>query len=378
MLNFFVALGGFFMSLWTLLCSFFPIGSMRITVEPAVFDCGNDYYAVVWVTSTKGSGCVKYMCNGEEKVVWDTSAGIVRSNDKVHSVLVPKKELQGNKYKVVSQYVGYKLGYSASKGKTVESEEYLFGGVPKDDDIKILAISDIHYMEKEMKKSLQYFTEAPDLIAMLGDISSTTESKEQFVNYMLKNAAYLSKSVVPVIYARGNHETRGEFSAEVIKYLPTETDGFYFTFDFGPLGGVVLDSGEDKDDSHPEYSGLIQFEEYRNKEYEWLTNLQKSEFEDSRYKIVFTHHPVLSDHFGKDWTAPLKDLEMDLIVGGHYHKSDFVEAEGEIPIFFDCGKDNTKSGVWAASMLTLKDDTIRMLTIDNSGNTVLDKTISVN
>lgn len=378
MLDFFVALGGFFLALWTLLTSFLPIGAMRITVEPAVFDCGNDYYAVVWATSSKGSGCVKYTYNGEEKTVWDDNVGVIRTNDKVHSVLIPKKELQGNKYKVVSQYVGYKLGYSASKGKTVESEEYLFGGIAKEDDIKILCISDIHYMEKEMKKSLQYFTETPDMIALLGDISSTTETKEQFINYMLKNASYLSKSVVPVVYSRGNHETRGEFCSEVINYLPTETGGYYYTFEFGPLGAVVVDAGEDKVDDHKEYSGLVNFEEYRNKEYEWLTSLDKSEFENNRYKIVFTHHPVLSDIFGQDWTAPLKDLEMDLIVGGHYHKSDFVEAEGEIPIFFECGKNNRNEGTWAASMMTLKDDTIHMLTIDDSGTTLLDKTISVN
>ena len=69
------------------------------------------------------------------------------------------------------------------------------------------------------------------------------------------------------------------------------------------------------------------------------------------------------------------NLNMDLIVGGHYHKSDFVE--GELPVFFDGGKINSTNGCWAASMMTLKDGKIHMLTIDNSGNTLLDKTIDV-
>jgi len=373
--GFFVSLGAFFMSLWTVLTSFLPIGIIRFTTEPSVFDCGNEYYAVVWATSAKGSGCVKYTYNGEEKTIWDESAGIIKTDDTVHSVLVPKEELQGNKYKVVSQYVGYKFGYNAGRGKTIESKEYSFGGIPKDDGIKFLSISDIHYMEKEMKKSLEYFAdEKPDFVVMLGDITSTLETKSQFTDYFLKDAAYLSKSEIPIVYTRGNHETRGEFGAELIDYLPTETDNFYYTFDFGSLGAIVLDSGEDKEDSHPEYDGLVNFEEYREKEYNWLTSLEKSEFENSRYKLVFSHDPIISDYFGKDWTKPLKDLEMDLIIGGHHHKSEFIEAEGEIPVFIDCGKDTGE--IWAASMITLENDTIRMLTIDNNGNTLLDKTIS--
>lgn len=372
MTNFFRAIEALIVALWTVLTSFLPFGNIKITVEPAVFDCGNEYYAVVWATSTKGSGYVKYTYNGEEKVLWDVSTGIVKTDDTVHSVLVPKKELQGNKYKVGSQYIGFKFGYETVLGKTVESEEYSFKGIPKEDGIKILSISDIHYMEKEMKKSLEYFTETPDFVVMLGDITSTLETKIQFEDYFLTDAAYLSKSVVPVVYTRGNHETRGEFGAELINYLPTETGNFYYTFDFGSLSAVVLDSGEDKEDNHEEYDGLIQFEEYRNKEYEWLTSLEKSEFENSRYKLTFCHDPKISDYFGKDWNAPLVNLGMDLIVGGHYHKSEFID--GELPIFLDCGKDT--DDVWAASMITLENDTIHMLTIDNSGNTLLDKTIS--
>lgn len=376
MASFFITLGGMISSLWIAFWSFLPIGFTKITTEPSVFDCGNDYYAVVWATSTKSSGCVKYTFNGEEKTVWDSVAGVIRTDDTVHSVLIPKGELQGNTYKVVSQYVGFKFGYNAGKGKTVESKEYSFGGIPKEDGIKILAITDIHEMETEMKQALEYFeNEQPDLVALLGDVTSTMELKDQFANDFLKYASIVSKGEIPVVYTRGNHETRGEFSATMKQYLPTETDGYYFTFEFGSMGGVVLDSGEDKEDDHDEYSGLVNFEEYRNKQFNWLTSLEKSELENCRYRIAFSHNPVLNDHFGKDWTAPLKELEADLLVGGHYHKAELVEAENEIPVFFAGGKKTT--GVWSASMITLENDTIHMQTIDNSGNTILDKTIGV-
>lgn len=371
-MNFFLAIGAFFVALSSLISSFFPMGSMKISVEPAVFDCGNEYYAVVWATSRKGSGCVKYMFNGTEKTVWDESAGIIRTDDTVHSVLVPKAELQGNSYKVCSQYVGFKYGYSAATGKTVESPAYSFNDIPDNDGINILSISDIHEEESKMWKSLSYFEQKPDLVVMLGDITSTLETKQQFVNHLLKDAHDLSGGTVPVIYTRGNHETRGEFGAQMLNYFPFETGEFYFTFDFGPLSAIILDSGEDKEDDHPEYSGLVDFATYREQEFNWLTSLDKADFADADYKLVFSHNPVLNNYFGKDWVTPLVNLEMDMIIGGHYHKSEFVD--GELPIFFDCGKSGS---IWAASMMTLSNGTIRMLTIDNSGNTLLDKTVTL-
>ncbi|MBE6783035.1 MAG: metallophosphoesterase [Ruminococcaceae bacterium] len=374
MVDFFIGIGGFFVYLWSFLSSLLPIGFIRITVEPVVFECGNENYCILWETSTKGSGYVKYTYNGEEKIIWDETSGIIRTDDFVHRVVVPKKELQGNTYKVGSQYVGFKFGYSAAKGRTVESKEYNFRGVEKEDDINVLCISDIHYMEKQMYQSLEYFKETtPDVIFYMGDITSDLISKEQFADYILKDAHDLSGGEIPIVYLRGNHETRGEFGAQLIEYFPTETGEFYYTFEFGPMSAVVLDYGEDKEDDHKEYSGLVNFAEYREKEFGWLCSLEKEEFADSTYKLALCHSPVLDDHFGKDWTQPLKDLEMDLIVGGHYHKCDFVD--GELPIFFDGGKINSKDGCWAASMMTLKDGQIHMLTIDNSGNVLLDKTI---
>lgn len=373
MIDFFIGIGGFFVYLWSFLTSLLPIGFINITVEPTVFECGNDNYCIVWETSTKGTGYVEYTYNGEEKILWDERSGVIRTDDTIHKVVVPKNELQGNAYKVGSQNVTFKFGYSASKGKTVESKEYNFNGIPKEDDIKILCISDIHYMEKEMYDSLKYITEKPDLIAYLGDITSDLITKDQFANYILKDAHDLSGGEIPVVYTRGNHETRGEFASQMIDYFAMDTDEFYYTFEFGPLSAIVLDTGEDKEDDHPEYSGLVDFAGYREQQYNWLESLDKSEFEDGKYKIVFSHHPKIDNHFGKDWTKPLKELEMDLIVGGHYHKSDF--AEGELPIFFDGGKIKITSGCWAASMMTLKDGKIHMLTIDNFGNTLLDKTI---
>ncbi|MBQ3499369.1 MAG: metallophosphoesterase [Clostridia bacterium] len=360
-----------FVAVFSTVGAYMPV-NFDIKVEPAVFDCGGEYYSVVWVTSGKGSGYVTYTYEGKEKTVWETSGGLIKTDDTIHSVQIPKSELQGNTYKVGSQRVGFKFGYNAFKRRTVESKEYNFNGTPKQDDIKILSISDVHYMEKKMNKALSYITEKPDIVVMLGDFMSQMEYKSDFVKYVLGNAHNLSGGEIPVVYVRGNHETRGEFGAQAIKYMPSETGEYYFTFDFGSLSAVVIDSGEDKEDDHKEYSGLVDFATYREQEYNWLCSLDASKFEGAKYKLAISHDPTLTDHFGKDWTAPLNTLGVDLIVGGHHHQSRFIEET--VPVFIDGGKLGDK--VWAASMLTLKDGTISMYTVDNNGNVLIDKEIT--
>ncbi len=347
-----------------------PFNIMRITVKPAVFETGGDYYNIVWETSLKGSGCVKYTYNGEEKVVWDSDNGIVRSDDTVHTVRVPKEEFRGSTYSVESQFIAFKFAYTCLKGKKCESEPVTFDGKEKKDDINILCIADVHEMEKKMHKALSFIEEKPDLICMIGDITSEMRTKDQFTKFVLKDAADLSGGRVPVVFTRGNHETRGEYAGVLSQYLGDEKGKFYYTFDFGALSAVVIDSGEDKEDSHKEYSGLVDFDTLRNEEYEWLCSLDEDDF-NGKYKIVFSHEPILDNHFGKDWTAPLKKLDMDLMVGGHWHESRFDE--GELPAFIVGG--NLGDGKWAASLLKLNDGKIFMKTVDNDGNVLLEKDV---
>lgn len=345
-----------------------PFNLMKITVAPAVFETGGDYYNIVWETSFKGSGCVKYTYNGEEKIIWDSNNGIITSDDTVHSVRVPKEELRGNTYTVESQFIPFKFAYHCLKGRKAESEPIAFNGEEKEDDITVLCISDVHEMEKKMKKALSHITEKPDLICMIGDITSEMRTKDQFTKFLLKDASELSGGAVPVVYTRGNHETRGEYAGVLADYLGDEKGNFYYTFDFGALSAVVIDSGEDKEDDHKEYSGLVNFEALRSEEYEWLCSLDKKDF-DGRYKIVFSHEPVLDDHFGQSWSEPLRKLGMELIVGGHWHQVKYLE--GELPSFIVGG--NLGDGQWAASVMKLKDGKITFKTVDTEGNILFEK-----
>lgn len=363
----------FILSIYTAFCScfagIFPGLAIKITVEPTVFECGS-CYAVMWETNYKGSGALVIEEDGERVTYWDSRSGDIRTDDTIHSVKIPHEALAGKEYSVKSERVLFKYAYSAIKMDSVQSGKYSFNGVPKKDGLNIFSISDIHGMEKEMLDSVAKFTEKPDLIVLLGDIPSMMEKKAQFTT-VLEDAHSVSGGETPVVYVRGNHETRGEFAAQVADYFPTSTGELYFDFSFGPLSAVVIDAGEDKNDDNIEYSGLVDFNAYREQEYQWIKSLDGNTF-DGTYNIVFSHMPILQNHFGKDWSAPLEEAGAQLIVGGHHHCVDFVE--DSLPYFIDCGK-NDSTRTYAASMLTLSGGEIHMKTIDNNGQVLFDKTI---
>lgn len=295
-----------------------PFSGNEITVNPTVFEYGADTYCVIWATSKKGTGFLRYTYDGTEKTIWDEELGIIRTDDTIHRVFVPKEELQDNDYCVGSQYVWFQYAAGACKGKTIESERFHFRGVAKEDDIRILCVSDIHQAESRLHQSVAQLTYTPDLIALLGDVTSWMETKTQFTERLLGNAAYLSGSEIPVVYAKGNHETRGEFGAQMARYLPLSTEGFYYTFDFGGLSAVVLDTVEYTDDHHEQFAGLSDFEAYRSKEWAWINTLRADDF-TGKYKIVFTHIPGIQDNMGQNWAKPFANMGFDIVIGGHLH-----------------------------------------------------------
>lgn len=65
----------------------------------------------------------------------------------------------------------------------------------------------------------------------------------------------------PVIYVRGNHETRGAFASELPEYLGLESL-YYFTR-YGDYSFLVLNSNEDKEDTHEEYGSMNDYSLYR-------------------------------------------------------------------------------------------------------------------
>ena len=180
-------------------------------------------------------------------------------------------------------------------------------------------------------------SEKTDLLILAGDIPEDCDTlKKIYAVYDLSSE--ITHGQIPVIYARGNHDMRGEFANEFIKYIGTHNGNTWFTFRLGSLWGIVLDCGEDKSDSNPEYGGLIDCYTMRQQETEWLQSLMSvasTEYESPGItkriavchqpfttKYLFADNPKLFDiesNVYSNWTQVLNDMKIDLMLCGHSH-----------------------------------------------------------
>lgn len=357
---------------------FFSFCTFKFATEPVVFDCGENY-CVFWATTMKGTGSVSYTFEGKEYIVNDTRSGIISTDDKIHSVIVPKEQLENNYYSVTSQYVLLKLAYSAIKGKSVTSDKKYLRGYSGQQEISFLCLSDIHGKPQYVSNVMKHFDKSPDFAVLIGDVSSEMIVKNTFVDDILDSASRASRGEIPVVYARGNHETRGEFASQLTKYFRTDTNELYFRFNYGPISGTVLDTGEDKADDHQEYSGLVYFAGYREQEFNWLNSLERDDRDGVRYRIAFAHSPSTYDIFGQNWSKPLADIGTTLLLGGHHHVlslSGGVASDGLVR-FIDGGVTD-KGGKFIGSMVTLSGgDTARFTAYNIYGELLMDKTMKI-
>lgn len=347
---------------------------IRIVTPASVFESGDDMYTVIWTTDKPGSGYITYTYNGTEYTANDQVGGNIRSLDTIHAVRVPKAHLDGNTYVYHSERVIKKEAYSAVKGVTVDSEPVKFKGYAGEEQINALVLSDIHGKPEKAKKAADNFTEAPSFLILNGDIVSHVVTKDEFIQ-ILEYANLFSGGAIPVVYARGNHEPRGEYASEMLQYFRTSTGGLYYTFTYGPIWSVVLDAGEDKEDSHKEYNGLVDFRSYIAEETKWLENVTPEE--DADIKLCISHKPELNDLDGSTWFDMLADMDIDALLSGHFHRLELHFYDGSQPYHRMITGGESEEYGFIATMLTFRGKTMHAKCYDMNGNIKADEDLAL-
>jgi len=311
--------------------SFFS-GFVLISTHPTVFAV-EDEYQIVWTTSIDATGLVKI---GNDTYV-DTYSGSADSFTTVHKVVVPMSVLdQAGEYEIISTNYLYRGPYSGLEGHTV-TETYEFRPVDLSDGIQIYTIADAHEYVGAASKTGTYFGDSLDLLVMAGDIASFLE-KESDIKIIHRIAYNITGGTRPVVYARGNHETKGEWADELYKYVGSVNESFYFTFNLSGIFGIVLDLGEDHPDDWWEYYDTAYFTEYRDMQTEFLNDvIAKDAYSDPGvvFKLVICHMPITNVYsdtsdFGSGiyfletiknlWTDLLNTIDIDLSLSGHTHQ----------------------------------------------------------
>src|SRR5690606_7822291 len=160
------------------------------------------------------------------------------------------------RYRVYAQEVTSHVGTHVQYGQIAATQVYQRAALtcttsrPAQAEMSFAVINDIHGRNEVMKHLLgQLDWPQTDLVFFNGDMANDLRSEEQLFAHYMDTATALFASEVPMYYARGNHETRGNFASTFPDYFPTTSGHLYYLFWRGPICFVVLDCGEDKPDS---------------------------------------------------------------------------------------------------------------------------------
>ncbi len=298
-------------------------------LRPCSFTYGAVVYAVeedYQIVFSTSDSAMAWVTIGEENY-YDLYAGSSRSQDLVHKITVPQSVLDAaGSYTIHAQQMIYRGPFGGYKGPTL-SQEYSFQAVDSSDGLNYAALSDVHGAADAAAKAATA-GEDLDFLVLLGDMISMveTESDAQYANYL---AHKITGGSIPVIYARGNHEIKGEYAEVLYKYVGSKNQSFCYTVTLSDsVYAVVLDMGEDHEDDWWEYYGTAQFDTYRNEQTQMLQEaLASGEYQNYPYRMAICHIPIvqiekkgLFSQARQTWTQLLNDMEMDISLSGHKHK----------------------------------------------------------
>ncbi len=289
--------------------------TMAITTKPVVFDTGL-HYNVVWSTSSASAGYVEVSDNS--KTYMDQYGGVIRGYSTIHSVRIPKADLDGKSYMIknrsITHYNGH--GYGAADPDTGVFENYSdplkfgaysYGGVfplvkqptSADDEYRVLAIGNkANYLtENDAKAVAASYGDTPHLVVFTGSNVSAFNTEANFVTFL--NYAYtLTGGKTPVMLLRGKGESTGNYAASVPNIIHNMSSAYtvnkmYTTSKSGVLSVIGLDSADNTAGSTP-------FVTIREQQSDWLANDLTSTFAGN-YNLAFSDEPynMFSSNFAK-------------------------------------------------------------------------------
>lgn len=299
--------------------------------KPAIFAVGNAYSIFVQVTDDS----VMWIRIGEE-CFYDHSNGVLRSASHIHKITVPREKLESTKeYFVCYRKMIERKPYFSITGDVTEERFDFYP--PSSEKFNLYQVADSHGMVDGAISSAKVFEEKYgkiDILVLNGDVIDHSGDVENF-NAVYDIAAGITKGEIPIVFARGNHDTRGIFAEAFEQYTPTQFGKSYFSFRISDIWGIVLDCGEDKCDAHPEYGNANCHEFFRKEETAYIEEIIKNK--DNEYAnpevnkiLAFAHVPFtrrFSPPFNIEeetyayWSKLLKEsIKPELLLAGHTHK----------------------------------------------------------
>ena len=279
---------------------------IAITHGPYLQNVGETEATFVWVANKPSIGWVELAPDDgtnyyavERPKFFDTTNG-VKNTSTLHSVKVKGLKPGTNyRYRVyVTEVLSHK-SWIVNYGRT-DAIDVFYGQPPmfrtndtKKAETSFAVVNDIHARAGDITKLMNVANyKQKDMVIFNGDMLSNLTSEEQIFTGFMDESIKLFAKEKPLYYVRGNHETRGEYATMCQKYFSPKEPHLYYMFSQGPVCFIMLDTGEDKPDTDLEYSGITDYDNYRNEQAEWLAQVVKSEeYRRAKWHVVVGHIP---------------------------------------------------------------------------------------
>jgi predicted phosphodiesterase len=286
---------------------------------------------VRWITNKNSYCWIEYGETGKEvQKAHAITDGLVDANNRVHEIkLSGLKPGTNYTYKVFAKEVTDFQPYKLTYGETVSSESYSFiTANPSAKETQWLVLNDIHDRPASFQHLLKLNgNDSYDYVFLNGDMFDHQTDEKQIIDHLLTPCTDCFATQKPMLFVRGNHETRGKFARQLKDYF-SAPQGAYYSYQSGPVFTIVLDTGEDKIDTHPVYAGIVDFDQFRIQQAAWLEQQMKSKaYKKAKYKVVMMHIPPFyaDDWYGtlhcrKVFSSLFDKYKIDLLICGHTHK----------------------------------------------------------
>lgn len=310
-----------------------------------------DAMATVWSVKRPATGWVEWGPTPElGETARDSVGGLFPYEERFLAATM--RGLEAGKtyyYRTVTQGLEFKRYGQLFAGEPERSEIFSFQTADDSSSAGSFAvISDTHENYPCMDALTDRIdTLNPDCVVWNGDLLNDANSADQAVHGILQAGKPNWLASRPVLFTAGNHDHRGPWARNMTKiFLPrNKFDAKYssliynYAYRTGPLALIGLDTGEDKPDFHPIWTGLADFDRQRVLQAQWLEEtLLKPEIASAAFVVVCCHIPLFDprpdanpgeilDGFAswqsrcaELWGPILNRHKVQAVITGHLHR----------------------------------------------------------
>lgn len=327
----------------------FAVGAkaIKVTHGPWICDMDSTGTTIVWVTDVPGMSWVEIAPDSADHFYgrarqryYDVLAGRKVLTDSVHRVRIEGlKPDTKYRYRVFTQEVAeWRYDDWVTLGKTActdvwRGKPYEFKTFPaKPREVTFLVLNDIHERAQFMKdlcKNVDF--KKLDFVLLNGDMSNRLRNQQHMMEAYLDTCVRMFATHTPLFFNRGNHELRGQFADYLYRYFPTNNGKYYRVQHVAGIDFLFIDTGEDKPDEDIEYSGIVNYDQYREEEARWLRGLRESKQVGKYPLVVFSHIPPTLQkwhgpyHLQKTLMPELNKMNVSVMLSAHLHAFGYQE-----------------------------------------------------